>query len=90
MAEEKRQRRFIREKKIGDGKDERGDYELVPLSMVQGGSLKPFKVHKKPMKHIINSSSPAPRGWYKDKNEPPPRRPRPCYHEALLNKPYGG
>lgn len=90
MSEEKKQRRFVREKKIGDGTDEHGDYDLVPLSMVQGGKLKPFKVHKIPMKHIINASSPAPRGWYKDKNEPPTRRPRPCYTEALLTTPYGG
>ena len=89
-AEEKVQRRFVREKKVGDGTDEHGDYDLIPLSMVQGGTLKPFKVHNKPMKHIINKSSPAPRGWYKDKNEPPTRRPRPCYTEALLTTPYGG
>ena len=88
--EEKRQRRFKREKKVGEGTDEYGDYDLIPLSMVQGGSLKPFKVHKKPMKHIINASSPAPRGWYKDKNEPSNRRPRPCFVETLLTTPFGG
>ena len=87
---DKKQQRFKREKSVGEGKDEYGDYDLIPLSMVQGGALKPFKVHRKPMKHIINKSAPAPRGWYKDKHEPKTRRPRPCYTEALLTTPYGG
>lgn len=85
-----RQQQFKLHSAVGGGEDEYGPYELVPLSMVRGGELKPVKVHSKPLKHIVNSSAPTPRGWYKDKHEQPGRRPRTCYTEALLTAPYGG
>jgi DNA repair photolyase len=75
---------------IDDGTDENGDYEIIPLSMIRGGELKPAKVYKRPMRHIVNDSNPAPRGWYKNKHEPGRVRPRPCYTEAVLTVPYGG
>lgn len=89
MAEEK-QGQFTLAKSTGSGEDERGAYDLIPLSMVKGGALKPVKVYKKPMKHVVNSSAPSPRGWYKNKVENARTRPRPCYTEALLTTPYGG
>lgn len=88
--DENKQQQFKLTSAVGGGDDEYGEYELIPLSMVKGGKLEPFKVHTKPLRHIINGSSPTPRGWYKDKHEQPNRRPRPCYTEALLTTPYGG
>ena len=75
---------------VGEGSDERGCYKITLLSMLRGGKPKPYKVYAKPIKHIVNDSAPTLRGWYKDKNEPPSKRPRPCYTEALLTTPYGG
>lgn len=76
---------------VGSGADELGEYDLVPLSMLKGGKLESYKVYRHPMRHIVNDSSPSPRGWYKDKQPPSSRqRPRPCYSEALLTTPYGG
>ena len=78
-------------KPIDQGEDERGPYDVIPLAMLRGGEAEPFKVHKKPMKHIIVDQSIPPRGWYKAKVERTKRiRPRPCYTEALLTSPYGG
>lgn len=89
MSDDKQQQ-FKLARPVGMGQDEYGPFEIIPLSMVKGGQLEPFKVHTKPMRHIVNDSSPTPRGWYKDKHEPKNRRPRPCYTEALLTTPYGG
>ena len=75
---------------VGSGEDKYGEYDMIPLSMLRGGELIPRKVHKHPMRHIVNDSNPTPRGWYKDKHEPARRRPRPCYTEALLTVPFGG
>lgn len=86
-----KQQQFKREAAVDKGVDEEGrPYEIVPLSMVRGGELEPHRVYTRPLRHILNDNSPAPRGWYKDKHEPPNRRPRPCYTEALLTTPYGG
>lgn len=86
-----KQQQFRREAPVDRGVDEEGrPYEVVPLSMVKGGELVPHRVYTKPVRHILNDNSPAPRGWYKDKHEPPNRRPRTCYTEALLTAPYGG
>lgn len=75
---------------IGNGEDENGEFQLIPLSMIRGGELKPFKVYTKPMKHIVNDSNPSLRGWYKNKAVSDRQRPRPCYSEAVLTVPYGG
>lgn len=75
---------------IASGEDEWGEFDVVPLSMIRGGPLKPFRVYRKPMRHIINDSNPTPRGWYKDKHAPGRQRPRTCYTEAILSTPYGG
>lgn len=89
--DQEKQERFALQKPISYGSDENGDYQMIPLSMVLGGELKPFKVYIKPMKHIINTSNPNPRGWYKPKHPETDRiRPRPCASEAVLTVPYGG
>ena len=89
--EPERQQQFKNAAALEKGTDENGDaYEIVPLSMVTGGVLKPTKVLTRPLRHIVNGSSPSPRGWYKNKHEPDRVRPRPCYTEALLTTPYGG
>lgn len=76
---------------IGEGKDEHGDYDLVPLAMLRGGQVQPFKVYRKPRRHLIVDQSIFLRGWYKAKVEKSDRiRPRPCFTEALLTSPYGG
>jgi len=76
---------------VGEGEDEHGHYQLIPLSMVRGGKAKPYKVYTKPMKHLLRDTTPAPRGWYKPKHPESDRvRARPCYTEALLTTPYGG
>lgn len=75
---------------VGEGDDDKGHYQIIPLSMVKGGVLNNTKVYTAPNKHIVNESSPSPRGWYKDKHSPDNVRPRPCYSEALLTTPYGG
>lgn len=75
---------------IDSGEDERGSYDIVPLSMVRGGEAQPMKVHTEPMKHLVLDQGIAPRGWYKDKHTGKRVRPRPCYTEALLTSPYGG
>lgn len=85
-----KQEQFKREDAVGSGKDENGEYNLIPLSMVKGGQTTPFKVYRHPLMHIVNDSNPTPRGWYKNKHEPNRVRPRPCYSEALLTTPYGG
>lgn len=85
-----KQELFKLSQSVGSGEDEHGEYDMIPLSMLRGGELIPRKVHKYPMKHIVNDSNPTPRGWYKDKHEPARRRPRPCYTEALLTVPFGG
>lgn len=87
---ELRQEQFRLHKEEGAGEDEHGAYKVVPISMLKGGVAKPTKVYVDPVKHVINSSAPSPRGWYKDKHEPKSRRPRPCYTEAMLTTPYGG
>ena len=91
MAEtEEKQGRFTLAEAVGNGEDEYGAYQIIPLSMVAGGKLHEVKVHTKPMRHVINDSAPNPRGWYKDKEVEDRVRPRPCYTEALLTTPYGG
>lgn len=71
--------------------EERGPFDVIPLSALRGGKAKPTKVFKKPMKHLVLDQSIPPRGWYKSKQEATDRiRPRPCYTEALLTTPYGG
>jgi DNA repair photolyase len=76
---------------VGDGEDERGPFDIIPVSMLLGGDTSPTPIHKLPMKHIVVNQSIAPRGWYKNKKEATDRiRPRPCYTEALLTTPYGG
>lgn len=78
-------------KPVGGGVDEYGPYQMIPISMVRGGKLVPYKVHTRPMKHLLKDTTPAPRGWYKPKHPESDRiRPRPCYTEALLTTPYGG
>lgn len=88
--EVKRQGYLRRPSPTGEGEDERGHYQFVPLSMLKGAELKDMKVYTEPVKHIVNESSPAPRGWYKNKLSPDNVRPRPCYSEAMLTTPYGG
>lgn len=90
MTDEKKQQQFHLEEATGEGKDEHGEFKIIPLSMVRGGHLVPTKVYTKPVHHIINKSAPALRGWYKDKHTPPSQRPRPCYTETLLTTPYSG
>lgn len=75
---------------IGEGDDDRGHYQIIPLSMLKGGETKDTKVYTSPNKHIVNESNPGPRGWYKDKHSPDNVRPRPCYSEAMLTSPYSG
>ncbi len=81
---------FVTPEKVGEGVDEHGDFEIIPISMVRGGQGKNTKVYKKPLRHILNDSAPTPRGWYKSKHEPARVRPRPCYTETWLTTPYGG
>jgi DNA repair photolyase len=88
--EPKKQKQFELEQAVDAGVDENGEFKMIPLAMVKGGQLRPFKVYTRPMRHIVNSSNPAVRGWYKSKHEPSRVRPRPCYTEALLTTPYGG
>lgn len=90
-AQEERQERFRLHDAVGEGEDEHGPYKIVPLAMVLGGKLTPTKVYTDPVKHVVTKSKQSPRGWYKDKTYDPPRkRPRPCYTEAMLTTPYGG
>lgn len=93
MTDDKEQRQQVHKlpKPVGRGKDDHGEYETINLSMVRGGKTKPFTVYVDPIRHILNNSAPAPRGWYKDKTPESDRiRPRPCYTEAMLTTPYGG
>lgn len=47
-------------------------------------------VYLKPFPHIrIDKAKPL-QGWYKALHEPPNKRPRPCFTEAILTEPYGG
>lgn len=90
MAETKQQWHKLHSS-VGSGEDKYGEYDLIPLAMLRGGEAKPFKVYRKPRKHLIVDQSIPPRGWYKSKVETSDRvRPRPCYAEALLTTPYGG
>lgn len=78
-------------KPIDIGEDEHGPYQIVPLSMVRGGKLKPYKVYTRPIKHLLKDTTPAPRGWYKPKHPKSKTiRPRVCYTESLLTTPWGG
>jgi DNA repair photolyase len=88
--EEYRQRRFRLAAPIEEGVDDQGPYQSIPISMVLGGKTKPAKVYTEPVKHLLISSSPNPRGWYKDKHVSDKVRPRPCYSEAILTIPYTG
>lgn len=89
--QEAKQERFALHESVGEGVDEHGEYRIIPLAMVLGGKLKPTIVYTKPVKHVITESKPSPRGWYKDKTyDPPTKRPRPCYTEAVLSTPFGG
>lgn len=91
MDNQPKQEQFHTPDPIGHGEDEEyGEYDIIPISMVKGGKLKPFKVYKHPMKHVINNSSPSPRGWYKNKTESDRVRCRPCFNDALLTTPFGG
>ena len=81
---------FIKIEPINEGEDDNGEFWIMPVPMLKGGEPKEMKVYKKPYRHIVNTSSPTPRGWYKDKTVPETQRPRPCYTEALLTTPYGG
>lgn len=48
------------------------------------------KVYLHPFPHIrIDKGKPL-QGWYKAVHEPPNKRPRPCFTEAILTEPYGG
>lgn len=88
--DEERQEQFKLHQAISSGEDENGAYDVVPLSMVKGGKLKPTKVYRKPVKHVITTSSPSPRGWYKNKWVADRVRPRPCYTESVLTVPFSG
>lgn len=90
MTDEPKQQLFHLEPATSSGTDENGVYDIIPLSMLRGGELSPTKVYKQPIKHVVTTSAPAIRGWYKDKTVEPRVRPRPCYSEALLTTPYGG
>ncbi len=72
--------------------DEYGEYEVRKLSMLKGGQLKSIKVHKHPRPHVVLPKQKLPpMGWYKPKTPDSNRvRPRPCYTEAVLTKPWGG
>ena len=88
-----KQGRFALQPSIQEGEDDKGSYQLIPLSMILGGDTKPTKVYggtRGLPKHLKIDSSPNPRGWYKDKHTPPGQRPRPCYSEALLTTPFTG
>lgn len=75
---------------VGQGKDDHGDFLMIPLSMVRGGATRPFKVHTSPIKHIMLDQAQPPRGWYKPKYTRRRVRNRPCYTEAIITAPYGG
>lgn len=63
---------------VDSGEDERGPYDVIPLSMVRGGQAKPTPVHRDPMKHLVLDQTIQPRTWYKSKIENDRTRPRPC------------
>lgn len=77
---------------ISSGVDEeRGPYDVIPLSMVLGGEAKPRTVYSNPVKHLcLPDQTIPPRGWYKGRIEADRVRSRPCYSEALLTSPYLG
>jgi len=51
---------------------------------------KQVRVYLHPFPHIrIDKAKPL-QGWYKAIHEPPNKRPRPCFTEAILTEPYGG
>jgi len=76
---------------VDSGEDERGPFDIIPLSMIRGGKATNNVVYKKPMKHLIVDQSISPRGWYKNKHEKSDRvRPRPCLlPDVLVNTPFG-
>lgn len=51
---------------------------------------KGVKVYLRPFPHIRIDKAKALQGWYKAVHEPPNKRPRPCFTEAILTEPYGG
>jgi len=65
--------------------------EIRNLSMLRGGKDKAFTVTLDPFPHLVLDQGAVLQGWYKSKHESSPnKRPRPCYTEHLLTKPYGG
>lgn len=48
------------------------------------------KVYLTPFPHIRIDKGKQLQGWYKAVHEPPNKRPRPCFTEAILTEPYGG
>lgn len=89
--EHKKQGWHALHKPVGQGADDFGPYNVVPLAMMRGAEAKPHPVHTKPMKHLVlPEQSIPPRGWYKSKIEGDRVRPRPCYTEALLTSPFLG
>jgi len=85
------------EGKISDesGVDERTGwrYEYRHIGMTRNATMehrKRLKVFLDPAPHVVLDQNVPLRGWYKSKVEPPGKRPRPCYTEALLTQPYGG
>ena len=57
---------------------------------VKDEAKKRVQVFLHPFPHIrIDKGKPL-QGWYKALHEPPNKRPRPCFTEAILTEPYGG
>lgn len=82
--------RIMERERVKYGIDDNGEYIVSNVSMVKGGEGIPRRVYTYPFRHLVTTTTPSPRGWYKGRDEPDRVRPRPCYSEALLTTPYGG
>lgn len=66
------------------------DVEIGMVRNAQAKNRKKVKCYLEPYPHIRIKNAKPLQGWYKGLKEPPNKRPRPCFTEAILTEPYGG
>lgn len=80
--------KIIKDPKLGKVKVR--DMKIGMVRNAKSEDKKSVRVYLHPFPHIrIDKGKPL-QGWYKAVHEPPNKRPRPCFTEAILTEPYGG
>ena len=66
------------------------DIRVGMVRNAKDADKKDVKAYLEPYPHTRIDEAKKLQGWYKALHEPPNKRPRPCFTEAILTEPYGG